>query len=389
MKWVISEREVMTHLLGIGLVISFVLPHTSTLLLLVNPMLFVIYQCFRMNHGLYRYNWIVVVPILFSMIVNLPQEVKMKAVMNCSIILMYFFCFPLVGKVRIPNAYLKLTLALIVFSQIVYIFHIPRLSDLLDTLYPIAEMDVHGVNSMRRYISLSNVMNYRLGGMYRDPNICAKSLTMLLAAFIALNYGKSLKTLLPFSAVCFLAVLGTGSRTGFVVAAAIVVIFLFLDRRIPRFWRWAALVAALGGLVFILTSRMEMRGLNVTQGFQNSANAKYLMFRDYLDHEDSLFRLLFGYMDYDRFIPTIANVIEKFDADYGYLIYCFGFVGFAAILIYFYTIFKRMDAMRYIVFVLLLWMFTSTIVMAYRSFFSFMLILSCVYNQHRKGAGGS
>ncbi len=387
MKWVITEREVMTHLLGIGLVISFVLPHTSTLLLLVNPMLFVIYQCFRMNHGIYRFNWIVVVPLLFSMIVNLPQEVKMKAVMNCSIILMYFFCFPLVWKVRIPNAYLKLTLALIVFSQIVYIFHIPRLSDLLDTLYPIAEMDVHGVNSMRRYISLSNVMNYRLGGMYRDPNICAKSLTMLLAAFIALNYGKSLKTLLPFSAVCFLAVLGTGSRTGFVVAAAIVVIFLFLDRRIPRFWRWAALVAALGGLVFILTSRMEMRGLNVTQGFQNSANAKYLMFRDYLDHEDSLFRLLFGYMDYDRFIPTIANVIEKFDADYGYLIYCFGFVGFGAILVYFYTIFKRMDAMRYIVFVLLLWMFTSTIVMAYRSFFSFMLILSSVYNQHRKGAG--
>ena len=379
-----SEREIMEHLLGIGLVLSFVLPHTSTPLLLVNPLFFAVYQCFRMNRGVYRYNWIAVLPILFALIVNMPQNVKMKAVINAGTVLMYFLCFPIVGKVHLRNIYLKLTLGLIVLSQIVYLFHVPFLSDLLDRLYPIAEMDVHGVHSMRRYMSLSNIMRYRLGGMYRDPNICAKSLTMLLAAYLALNYGKSTRTLLPFSIVCFVAVLVTGSRTGFAIAAAIIIAYLFLDKRISKFWRWGAVLVALGGLVFILTSRLGMRSLNISQGFQNSASQKYLIFKDYLDHEESLFRLLTGYLDYERFIPTVVASIEKFDADVGYLIYCFGFIGFLAIIVYFYTIFRRMDAMRYIVFALLLWMLTLSIVMAYRSFFSFMLILSCVYSTHKK-----
>ena len=382
-----SEREVMEHLLGIGLVLSFVLPHTATPLLLVNPLMFAIYQCFRMNQGVYRYNWIAVVPILFALLINLPQAVKMKAIINAGTVMMYFLCFPIVGKVRLRNIYLKITLVLIVFSQIVYLFHVPLLSNLLDRLYPIAEMDVHGVHSMRRYLSLSNFTRYRLGGMYRDPNICAKSLTMLLAGFLALNYGRSMRTLLPFSILCFLAILVTGSRTGFAISAIIIIVYLFLDKRISKFWRWSAVLAALGGMVFILTSRLGMRSLNISQGFQNSASQKYLIFQDYLDHEDSLFRLLFGYLDYDRFVPTVMATIDKFDADVGYLIYCFGFIGFLAILVYFFTLFRRMDAMRYIFFPVLLWMITLSIVMAYRSFFSFMLILSCVYGAHKKKLG--
>ena len=36
----------MEHLLGISLVLSFVLPHTSSLMLLVNPLFFLIFLCF-------------------------------------------------------------------------------------------------------------------------------------------------------------------------------------------------------------------------------------------------------------------------------------------------------------------------------------------------------
>lgn len=379
-----SERKLLEHLLGIGLLLSFVLPHTSTLMLMVNPMFFLLYQCFQKNRVFYRYNWIIVVPILFTLLVNMPQAVKMKALINAGTVLMYFLCFPLVGKVRLRNFYLKLTLGIVVFSQIVYIFHIPFLSDLLDRLYPIAQLDVHGVNSMRRHITWSNIMRYRLGGLYRDPNICSKSLTMLLAAFLSLNFGKPLKSLVPYAAICFAGVLCTGSRTGFAVAAGILVAFVFLDKRISKYWRWGVVLGAAAGLIFILTARFGVRSLNISQGFNNSASQKYLILNDYLDHERSLFRLLTGYLDYDRFVPTVLLSIEKFDADVGYMIYCFGFIGLVAMLVYFVTIFWRMDSMRYIFFMLLLWMLTQSIVMAYRSFFSFMLILSCVYNAHKK-----
>lgn len=375
----------MEHLLGISLVLSFVLPHTSTLMLMVNPLCFLLFLCFKENQPVYRFNWIVVIPITFTLLLNMAQPVSMKAIVNAGTVLMYFFCFPLVGKVRLRNFYLVLTLILIVFSQFVYMIHVPYLSDLLDRLYPIAEMDVHGVNSMRRYLSFNNVTRYRLGGMYRDPNICAKSLTMLMAAYLSLNFGKSFRSLIPYVAVCFLAVLCTGSRTGFAVSATILVAFVFLDKRISKYWRWAVVLAAVGGMAFLLSSRFGMRSLNITQGFQNSASQKYLLLLDYLDHEDSLFRLLTGYLDYDRFTPTIVLAdIVKFDADVGYLIYCFGFVGLFAIMTFFMTLFLRMDSMRFIVFAILLWMLTQSVVMAYRSFFSFMLILSCVYNAHKR-----
>lgn len=385
MRLRISRRKLMEHLLGISLVLSFVLPHTSSLMLLVNPLFFLIFLCFKENRPVYRYNWIAVIPIVFALLLNFAQPVKMKAIINAGTVLMYFMCFPLVGKVRVRNFYLVLALALIVFSQLVYIFHVPLLSDLLDRLYPIAEMDVHGVGSMRRNLSWTNVLRYRLGGMYRDPNICAKSLTMLLAAFLSLNFGKPLKKLIPYAAVCFLAVMATGSRTGFAVTAAIAVAFVFLDKRISKYWRWSVVLVAVGGMAFLLSSRFGMRSLNISQGFQNSASQKYLLLKDYLDHEESLFRLLTGYLDYDRFRPSIILPdIVKFDSDVGYLIYCFGFLGLAAILVYYVTIFWRMDSMRFIIFAILLWMLTQSVVMAYRSFFSFMLILSCVYNAHKR-----
>ena len=54
------------------------------------------------------------------------------------------------------------------------------------------------------------------------------------------------------------------------------------------------------------------------------------------------------------------------------------------ILVYYVTIFWRMDSMRFIIFAILLWMLTQSVVIGYRSFFSFMLILSCVYNAHKR-----
>ena len=385
MRLRISERKLLEHLLGVSLVLSFVLPHTSTLLMMVNPLLFLSFLCFPQNRPVYRYNWIIVVPIVFTLLLNMAQSVSMKSLVNTGTILMYFFCFPIIGKVRLRNFYLYLTLGLIVFSQLVYIFHIPFLSDLMDRLYPIANMDVHGVSSMRRHLSWSNVLHYRLGGLYRDPNICSKSLTMLLAAFLSLNFGQPLKKLVPYAAVCLAAVLGTGSRTGFAVTAVILVAFVFLDDRISKYWRWTVVLLAVAGMAFILSSRIGVRSLNIAQGFNNSASQKYLILNDYLEHEDSLFRLLTGYLDYDRFRPTITLAdIVKFDSDVGYLIYCFGFIGFAAVLLYFVTLFFRMDATRYIIFPVLLWMLTQSIVMAYRSFFSFMLILSCVYGAHKR-----
>lgn len=380
-----NELEVtrMSHFVGVGLVLGFLLPHTFTAFLLVNPLLCLFYQCYRQNRVFYKYNWIVIVPILLTLLINLPQAVSSKAMMSCFSILLYFFCFPMVGRVKIPNGYFYFILGFILLSQVAYAFDIAFMKSVLNTYYPISEDDAAEIYQQDN-INAYNLLDFRLGGLFHNSNQCARYITFLLAGFLVLNSEKPIRKMLPFIIICFYAVLLTGSRTGFVVASVVIIAFLFIDKRISAKWRVGVVLAAILGFLFLVYNGSDMyRGFNVIEGFDNSANAKYYAFADYLAHEESLFRLLLGYLDEDRFEASVG-IMKKFDADYGYLVFQYGFVGFVAILLLFFSVFRRMDKMGKVFLVILLWMISSTIVTSYRAVFVFMLLLSLIYNQHKK-----
>ena len=372
----------MSHFVGIGLVLAFLIPHTSTALYLVNPILCLFYQCFKLNKGFYKYNWIVLVPLFLTLLINLPQGVSYKAVRSCVIILLYFACFPMVGRVRIPNIYLYIILLLILFSQLIYLFNLQYLIKLINIYYPFSERDF-GEQYMQDNINANNFLSFRLGGIYRNSNQCARYLTFLMAGFIILNREKSFKSLLPFILVSFFAVILTGSRTGFVVASLLMITYLFVDKRISSLWKTVVGLAAFVAFIWLAISGSNtFRGFNVIEGFSNSANVKMDTFAYYLSSEKSIFKLLMGYLDAARFDKSgaIYFVLTNFDSDYGDIVFCYGFIGFIAILLYFITIFKKLKREMRVFFVLLLWMYSSTVVTSYRAFFIFMLMLSVLYS---------
>ena len=106
-------------------------------------------------------------------------------------------------------------------------------------------------------------------------------------------------------------------------------------------------------------------------------------FTYYLQNEDSFINLLFGNFDASKFKGG-PNVLRSFDSDYGTLIYSYGFIGFILILIYYFSIFRRVDKVSKIYFFTLLWMYSSTIVKSYRVIFIYMLLLSIIYTNNRK-----
>lgn len=375
----------MAHFVGIGLTLGFLLPHTSTAFLLVNPLLCLFYQCFKQNRVYYKRNWLVLAPLFLTLLINLPQGVTMKAIISCLTIMLYFACFPMVGRVKIPNFYFYFILGVVLLSQVAYAYNIGFMERVLNTYYPISEEDAAAIYEQNT-VSADNILDFRLGGLFHNSNQCARYLTFLLAGFMVLNSEKPIRRLLPFILVAFYAVLLTGSRTGFVVASLVLIAYLFVDKRITSVWRTIVVIGAVAVFVVMtLLGSDTFRGFNVIEGFGNSANLKMDTFAYYLSSENSVLRIMFGYLDTSRFDNSGATyyVMNSFDSDYGSIIFSYGFIGFVAILVYYFTVFRKLKPEGKVIFVLLLWMYSSTIVKSFRALFIFMLLLSCVYGQHK------
>lgn len=380
-----DRNDTLAHLYGISILLGFLLPHPSAAFMLINPLLCVLFQFFKQNQIRSRYNIIVIAPLLFTLIFNLPQDIQAKSILSSACICMYVFFFPIVGRFKVPNAYLYICFACIFFSQIIYMLNIPFFTELLDTVYPMEETKVNHFSNMRDNASVETALNYRFGGLFRNPNQCARYITFILAYYGITNYeGKRYKYI--FLLFCFLGILLTGSRTGFFIASVILASLFLLDNKIPKYARATISVSVLIILFFaVLIGSKELRSLDISAGFHNSASSKMETFAYYLSNEDSFIRYLIGYFDPERFKPMmVGNVLDVFDSDYGNIIYCFGFLGFFAFVFYFYRLFINVNKVGRVFFILFLWSYSSTIIMSFRAFYLYMILLSSVYLSQRK-----
>ena len=376
----LSKKE---HFLGIAMLLAFLLPHTNTLFLLVNPLLCLILVAsnFKSRH-MHPFALIVLIPIVISMMLNLNYA-SLKAFQSTFAILLYFICFPFVGQVKIRNIYLYICLSYILISQLVYLLDIPVLERYFEITYPIGSKDTSSVGYMSKHIRYDTILSYRLGGIYHNANNCAEYLCMLMAFFLLNNqYGKSKATSI-FSLIIYLGILLTGSRSGFAVASLIAYFGLIKQGFYKKRERYLFFALILIGIVYLIGSGAALRSLDVKSGFSDSANKKWVTFVYYLTNENSIIALLFGHFDSSLFVGLRGKTIMGyFDCEYGDLIYRFGFIGFICILLFWWKTSRGVEKGRRFFFLILLWIFTSSIVAAYRAVFIFLLLLSVVYSNY-------
>lgn len=330
---------------------------------------------------MYPYVLVVVMSISISVILNI-QDASQKAFLSTFTILLYLICFPFVGQTRIRNVYLYICLGYIIFSQLVYLFEISSLSNIFEQFYPLSEEDAlyKTYVSMRDNLGYGTLFNYRLGGIYHNSNHCAKYITFLLALFLINNQGQKSRGILIFSTLAYVGVLFTGSRTGFVVASLILYFGLFRQKMYAKSLKYLFITLSIIGIGYLLYSGISLRGFDVESGFHNSANSKWFTFLYYLDNENSIVALLFGHLDPSLFKGEYSLAMHKFDSEYGEFFYCYGFIGFITVIYCFYKLFKRIDKPYRFFFIVCLWMISSTIILSFRAFFLFMLLLSTIFN---------
>ena len=364
-------------LLGLVLIIGLLLPHSGMISQLVNPLLCFLF--FSKNKGRFdRVGMMPLVAVCISMLLNMVGAASGKSMLTALSIIMCIVAFPMVNNVRVKNVYLYICFGVIFLSQIAYVFHLNFIISIVDTIWPIGTWGEDFITRTNATVNINNYFEFRLGGLYRNPNHLAKYVTILLAIYLVNNNHKSIRNQALFSTLCFICLMLTGSRTGFVIGSLLILFGLLGNQRSSRTIRVIAAIGVIGYLIYTFVSDSGGRGMHIEEGLQDSAGAKLLIVMDYLINEKNPIYLIFGHLDFSLFNPSF-DVNYSFDCEYGYLIYCFGFFGLFAFSYYLVRIYKRVDKSDRIFFFVLLWMITSSIFMAYRTVFVVMFLLSTIY----------
>ena len=377
----------LSRLVGLSIFFSAVLPHTFQALLWINPFLCLLLWGLQRKRHILSMSFLIIVPLTVSLSVYLVQYKAVKAIVLCVAIMLYSLCFPLTGRdVEVKPIYFFITISYILLTQLAYVLNISFVTNLLDTLYPfegssLADMYSH----MRTHIAVDNMFNYRLGGLYRNPNDCARAVSFLFVAFLLL-YKDNRRNITIFSLLSFVSILMTGSRTGLAVAMIFFAGYVLINKDFSSSFKLSVLGVGAATLVLLTTTPLfSFRGLDISQGFSNSANYKMETFLYYIQNESSLGRLLFGYLNPDLFVAN-DSVKSHFDADFGYLVFNYGLVGFMGILLFNMLLFLRMKPLGRTFFLVLLWMVSSTVYSSYRGIFMYILLLSLVFNKYYNGS---
>ena len=281
------------------------------------------------------------------------------------------------GREKIPGAYYFFSLGLILFSQLVYLVNAPSVQSLIETFYPVGETEFDYYEYMTQNIDYQSVLSFRLGGLFRNANHTARYVCLITGVYLADRPNDGLRRISFISVIALVSVVLSGSRTGLVVILLIIGVFILrnhsISRRVKAFI-FAATVIAL--IPFFIHGSSLVRGFNINQGYYDSANVKWSVFLDYLTQDNSFFHLLFGYSDPRTFSPSSYGIMSIFDSEYGDMVYCYGFLGFIFVCLFYLKSLKLCKKENRVFFFFLLWSITSTVLLSYRSSFLFMLFLS-------------
>ncbi len=340
-------------------------------------------------HFVKKTQFFIISLLLFSFVFNsfigLDLSNDSKSYLRSLVIFELFLFFPFIGNVKISNKALYFALLYIFFSQVSYMWGYQPLIKFFNDFYP---YEGEHLNYKADYllehaneISLTN-RYFRLGGLYHNPNLAASYLNILFAVFIIENFNRTFKSNFPFILMCSCAIVATGSRTGFFIAAAIFVYYIYFrssDKK--KVLRNAFLLTTLFIFFFFLylfsfDSSLDLRFLDYQEGLEKSLYIKLKIFDDYiLDIDLNFMTILFG-----NFTNGGVNSIQ-FDSEWGELIYRYGIFFFIILLVFYFQVFNSLTSEKKIIFFILLWMISATVLMNYRTSFLFMLLLSKYYSQ--------
>jgi hypothetical protein len=121
--------------------------------------------------------------------------------------------------------------------------------------------------------------------------------------------------------------------------------------------------------------------LKIDEGFGNSLGPKFNILLSYLESGPSIQKILFGNFSGEAIKKYVNVNFSGTDFEIGNLVLFFGFIFLISLLFFYRYLYLIMKPKYRIVFTVLLWMFSNSILLSYRMAAVWMLVLGLYYQK--------
>lgn len=375
--------KIENHLLSLVWLIFLIFPNNQIFFLLV-PFLFLI--LFRFNPRVFTtirgFTFSFVLILLLSVILNANElYFEFKDLARTLVFILTFICFGNIKGNKILSSYIYIAVGYLVLSQFAGIVNFTPFTNLIDAYY-LKDEGISAIEASSRF-EISEYGVFRLGGIFINPNQYARFLELVLLIILCEIKQFSKRNFFILVSIIIFSLIATGSRTSLIVLVLTIVYFLFSSKTftLNKSIFIACTIVLLGGLFFTYFETENLRVLKVDEGFDNSLGAKFQLLEKYLISEVSFLTLLFGNSTLNSFGSYTGIHIAGMDFEIGNLLLNYGVLFIIVLITFYIKIFKTLTVQYKILFIILLWMFSSSILLSYRMAAIWLLVLSVYYQR--------
>lgn len=326
--------------------------------------------------------------------VIIGTEFNLDSVIKLGYLTILILFFPISSVFKLFKSTIFICITLIFISQISFPLQISFVTDLIDTYYA-REFYFNSSETIMLNSFSGSLLDLRFGGIYRNPNQCARIITLLYAVFLVNKNYTRLNKFDVFSFLLFVpSILMTGSRTSLFIfiLLSIVYCYKYLKRNFKKII-FILPISIILTIIFIKNIDLDARIFDYSELSGDGTNSSFTKKIDFLlnyvqytsfDQPLNLFFGTFNVGHGENYVFNLSSKIHNFDSEVGYLFYSLGIVGVFLVIWFYKIIYTNTGTNVKFLMIILLWSLTSTILTNMRFSFLFLFILSLYYDKKKR-----
>lgn len=372
------KENINNHLLSFVWLMLFIMPNNLLFFGFVPIAFSLLYK--RNVRKVVVAKYIVISLLITSTLFLAEHYITSKDIIRVAVLMLIFFNFGQLKGKKILKSYIYIGLFYLIISQFAGLFNVTYIYDIIRSYYASGLDDVEAVLLRSENFNIIDFGTTRLGGIYFNPNQYARNLQIMYITMLCESKQFSKKEFIIISPIVLLSIFATGSRTSLVVMIFICILYLYFTKKLSL--KNIALISIIGTVlvVYLLinTNFQDFRVLKLDEGLDNSLGVKIKLMFSYINDISNPFILLFGNLSFGA-LTTGSNLYAGTDSDIGNILIMYGLVFYVLFIFFCILVYKKTLPKYRVIFCILLWMLSSSIICSYRMSAMFLLVLGLYY----------
>lgn len=362
------------HIMSIVWLLLLVLPNNTIFFMFVPLSFLLLCRSFLLPPK--QVGLLCVLSLSISLATNLLDS-DFKAFSRVISLMLFFYTFGNLKGNTILKPYIITAIAFMFITQFAYIIGFSPIINFIQTFYPYdSEASGRDMYTFYENATMNNFGSIRLGGVFYNPNQFVRYMQMVLITMLCeiKQFKKNeIIILLPIFATSIIA---SGSRTSMIVTLLLILVYMYYNKllTVGRVMPLITIGLFAGAYVLSTVDLSNFRMLKVDEGLDDSFAMKVQNITNYILSDLNFSQLLFGNLDW----------FHSMDFDIGNIPVYYGFSFALALITFFIVSYKSIGPKYRIIFVILLWMLSSSIICSYRMAPIFFIGLNLCYNKSKQ-----